>query len=170
MSDSNAELANRVAEACRFSLSDGKDETIAQVDVVEQGGVHWLTNLWVHPDHRGRGYARACLQRAIDRYGHLPLYLKIAPFTDQPVAADQLALLYADFGFLATAVPGVMSRSILKRGVMMEEQNTAPKQITAVIELLRGPDGRPADRETALAITKLEEALHWLQARKEKQE
>lgn len=38
----------------------------------------------------------------------------------------------------------------------------AETMIRQAIEQLRGPDGRGANRETALAITKLEEALLWL--------
>lgn len=34
--------------------------------------------------------------------------------------------------------------------------------IEELVETLRGKDGKPASRETSLAVTKLQEALFWL--------
>ncbi|HLE52725.1 MAG TPA: hypothetical protein VI755_11720 [Anaerolineales bacterium] len=42
------------------------------------------------------------------------------------------------------------------------DPTTARSIIQALVKELRGKDGKPANRETALAITKLQEAAYWL--------
>lgn len=94
----------------RYSMDDGNGDTKAHAEVHDRDGVLWLTNLWVHPDWRQKGYGGALMDRAVREWQGRDLYLAVQPYTDQPLAASQLRSLYADYGFVETDVPGVMRR------------------------------------------------------------
>jgi GNAT superfamily N-acetyltransferase len=96
----------------RYSISDGKGDPIAHVEVYEVDGVLWLTDLWTAPEHRGKGYAGALMARAVGAWQGSDLYLSVQPYTDQPLDASQLRAWYgAYFGFQPTEVPGVLRRA-----------------------------------------------------------
>ena len=95
----------------RYSIENGKADVIAHVEVDERVGVFWLTNLWVDPDHRGKGHAIALMCTAVAAWSHCDLYLAVQPYTDQALSADTLARFYASYGFTMTTVPGIMHRS-----------------------------------------------------------
>lgn len=94
----------------RYSIIDAKNETVAHVEVCDTAGVLWVSNLWVGPEHRRKGYATALLARAVIEWSHQELYLQVAPYTDQPLDSAQLAAFYGSFGFAPTTVPGVLHR------------------------------------------------------------
>jgi len=48
--------------------------------------------------------------------------------------------------------------------VEMSVQEKAAQTIESLVVDLRGPEGKPASREVALAVTKLQEARFWLMA------
>lgn len=96
-----------------YRVHSGMGEAIATVDViVHEDRSHWVTNLWVHPDHRRKGFARALLSAALLDHHAGPLYLHIAPYTDQPMRVDDLYAFYASLGFCRTEVPGVLYRQL----------------------------------------------------------
>lgn len=94
-----------------YRIEDGKGEPLAHVKACWHGNVLWLDDLWTHSDHRRKGYARALIAALIADWGRDDLYLAVFPYTDQPLDAAGLQALYAEFGFAATDVPGVMKRN-----------------------------------------------------------
>jgi GNAT superfamily N-acetyltransferase len=99
-----------ITERRRYSLENGKGESIAHLEVDERSGVYWLTNLWVDPDHRKKGLATLLLTRCVWALANADVYLMIQPYTDQPMDAVLLAAFYRRFGFQATSVPSVLHR------------------------------------------------------------
>jgi GNAT superfamily N-acetyltransferase len=104
-------MSDRVLISHRYKFDDGKGETIAHLMVFERNGTIWLTDLWVHPEHREQGRARRLMEAAIARFGSEDIYLEAQPYTDQPVDLTALTAWYGGFGFVATDVPNVLRRS-----------------------------------------------------------
>jgi GNAT superfamily N-acetyltransferase len=95
----------------RYAMNDAKGDVIAHVEVCDRDGYLWLTNVWVHADHRKEGRAVALTTRAVEQWQHRDLYLVVQPYTDQPLRAERLTRFYRTFGFRPTEVPGVMLRT-----------------------------------------------------------
>ena len=64
MSDLTPIRPDQIAVSHRFDVCDGKGDSIAHVVVHERAGALWLSDLWVHPDHRRRGIARLLITLA----------------------------------------------------------------------------------------------------------
>ena len=99
-----------ITERRRYSLENGKGDSIAHLEVDERSGVYWLTNLWVDPDHRKKGLARRLLTQCIQALANTDVYLMIQPYTDQPMDYKLLAAFYQKFGFETTEVPSILRR------------------------------------------------------------
>lgn len=74
--------------------------------VADLGDRDWLCELWVHPDHRGRGVGRLLLAAVLSGRAGREIVLEATPFTRKdlgPAAdgldADQLAAWYGRHGF-----------------------------------------------------------------------
>jgi GNAT superfamily N-acetyltransferase len=93
-----------------FSIISEKNETVASATVEHMNGVLWLTNVWVHYEHRRRGYARMVIAEALREFGEWEIWLKIHPYTDRPLDEPQLAAFYESFGFAYAGAPGIMCR------------------------------------------------------------
>lgn len=94
-----------------YRIEDGKGEVIAHIKMRPRDGVYGLDDLWVHPDHRRKGYASALLQEALNEWRrNETIYLSVEPYTDQPLDNATLTTFYGRFGFAATDVPGVLCR------------------------------------------------------------
>lgn len=94
-----------------YTIQTGMGESIATGDVViHQDRSHWVTNLWVHPDHRQQGIARTILAQITSDWASVDLYLHISPYTDQPMDMRELHQFYSQWGFCDTDVPGIMRR------------------------------------------------------------
>jgi GNAT superfamily N-acetyltransferase len=93
-----------------YRHENGKAEAIAHIRVYERLGELWLTDVWVHPDEREQGRASALLRAVITDLGSRRIFLEIAPYTDAPLGGAKLAAFYSAFGFVETAVPGVLCR------------------------------------------------------------
>lgn len=93
-----------------FKMEDGDAKTIANVYVRMRGEHPWMDDLWVAPNHRKQGLARQLIERVLDFYASMDLYLAIEPYTDTPLSIDDLAHFYASCGFEPTSVPGVLIR------------------------------------------------------------
>lgn len=102
---------HRISEETWFRVFSPKDDDQANVSVSFQDGVYWLSNLFVHPDHRGKGYATEILSRAVSRFADTTLYLKVQPYRDRPVPSETLLTFYQRFGFEPTDVPMVLRRT-----------------------------------------------------------
>jgi len=94
----------------RYRIDDDQGSTVAHVEIRDDAGVLWLTNLWVQGSKRGQGWAAALLARAVGEWQAHDLYLQVAPYTDQPIDVPRLTVFYGSFGFAPTTVPGVMHR------------------------------------------------------------
>lgn len=101
---------DQVAVSHRFDVCDGKGDSIAHVVVHERAGSLWLSDLWVHPEHRRRGIARLLMTQAVGAFADKHLWLNVSPYTDRAASPSDLASFYASFGFAAAPVPGVMTR------------------------------------------------------------
>lgn len=102
---------DQIAVSHRFDVCDGKGDSIAHVVAHERAGALWLSDLWVHPDHRRRGIARLLMTQAVGAFADKQLWLNVSPYTDRAASPEALASFYANFGFVAHGeVPGVMSR------------------------------------------------------------
>lgn len=82
---------------------------LCMVKVAPHGTGHLIQNLWVRPDLRRHGYARAMLEHVLETYGTDHLYVKPEPFDGGP-DADVLIKLYASLGFEGP-VTGLMYRT-----------------------------------------------------------
>lgn len=94
----------------RYSFDDAKGECIAHIKVIERYGTIWLTDLWVHPEHRKQGRATRLMEVALARYGCETIYLEASPYTDQAVDLGHLTAWYGRFGFVVTDVPNILMR------------------------------------------------------------
>ena len=99
----------RVDQRHDFAVYDAKGEAISTVTIMFRE-VIWLTNVWTHGDHRGKGLSKLCLEEAVRVFADKDIYLMISPYTDSPLNEEQLAWYYHSFGFENTEVPGVMVR------------------------------------------------------------
>ena len=102
--------APKIRREYTYTISDGKGEYVAHVKVRAHGQVLWVDDLWVHTDHRRKGWGAALLTIALDDWGADDLYLAVEPYTDQPLDERQLTEWYGRFGFAPTPVPGVLRR------------------------------------------------------------
>jgi GNAT superfamily N-acetyltransferase len=95
-----------------YQIQDGKDDnSLAWTKLIRRpNGVLWVSALWVHPEHRGKGWARSLLSTVVREWGHEALYLEVAPYTDRPMDSERLTCFYASFGFVETPVPAIMMR------------------------------------------------------------
>jgi GNAT superfamily N-acetyltransferase len=98
-----------------YEICDAQDRSIASLIVHRKpnpsgGNTLWVSSVWVHGEHRGKGLARALSETMLREWGHETLYTHVVPFTDGAVDAATLADLYARAGFQPTAVPGIMVR------------------------------------------------------------
>jgi GNAT superfamily N-acetyltransferase len=87
-----------------------KNDAIVGLTAEHMNGVLWLTNLWVHHEHRRKGYARRIIMAAIGLYGDQDLWIKVHPYTNRPMDEHVLSRFYETFGFEYTDAPGVMWR------------------------------------------------------------
>ncbi|HEU4327449.1 MAG TPA: GNAT family N-acetyltransferase [Roseiflexaceae bacterium] len=96
----------------RFFQTDGHGQEIATAVVHRRHGVQFLTDVWVHPDHRRGGLGSELVKAALAECGGEDLYLTVSGFTNQPLTDEQLAQWYARFGFelVGPAAPGMMRR------------------------------------------------------------
>lgn len=93
-----------------FSIVSEKNETIATATIERMHGVLNLTNVWVHYEHRKKGYASAVLRAVIAEFGRETIWLRVYPYTDRPMDEERLANFYREFGFVADGGPGDMKR------------------------------------------------------------
>jgi GNAT superfamily N-acetyltransferase len=93
-----------------YRHENGKSEAIAHARVYERLGELWCTDVWCHPDERGKGRATQVMQAMIADLGGRRIFLEIAPYTDAPLDGIMLAEFYKRFGFAPTEVPGVLCR------------------------------------------------------------
>ncbi|HEY1011145.1 MAG TPA: GNAT family N-acetyltransferase [Herpetosiphonaceae bacterium] len=99
----------------RFSMNDGLGAPIAHVEVHHRNGALFLTNVWVHPDHRRQGHARRLIATALRMFARSTLYLNVNGYTNRPLSDDRLTQFYASFGFeLIPGAPGMMCRKPAK--------------------------------------------------------
>lgn len=103
-------MSERIYSSHRYSFDDAKGECIAHIKVYERHGAIWLSDLWVHAEHRRQGRATRLMRAALARYGCETIYLEASPYTDQAVDLGTLTAWYGRFGFVATDVPNVMVR------------------------------------------------------------
>ena len=101
----------RISARHEYYQQDAKGENIAHARVYNRVGRLWLTDVWVDPAYRRQGRAGALLTALLADLGTQPIYLELAPYTDQPLDEAQLARLYGRAGFVATDVPGVLYRA-----------------------------------------------------------
>lgn len=94
-----------------FYIDDAEGDHIAQLHVFRRHGVRWVSNLWVHHEHRRRGHAKRLLSAALATYGADDLYLQVLGYAGRPLADHQLAFFYAQYGFESVPeAPGMMRR------------------------------------------------------------
>lgn len=93
-----------------FSVRDAEGERIAHLVLYPRHGALWLTDVWVSGKVRRRGLASRMLRAALERFGDQAIYLQIRAYTDQPLDDARLRAWYSGFGFVETAVPGVLLR------------------------------------------------------------
>jgi len=108
----------RIAATHAYHVENEKGEKDCGVDIVEQGeGLPlWLSNLYVAPQFRGQGVARAMMRRLLTDWGHRDIALRTMPYADRPLPPDALAAFYASFGFVPSETPGIMLRKGVERG------------------------------------------------------
>jgi GNAT superfamily N-acetyltransferase len=95
----------------RYRILNAEAEVIAQCRIYPLHGVLWLSDVWVHASHRGRGLARKVIGAALRYYGAgNPIWLNIQPYSNRPKGVDQLAAFYMRFGFVRRGGPGMMVR------------------------------------------------------------
>ena len=93
----------------RYESLSGAGDVVGHVEVHRREGSWWLTNLWVHPERRGKGLGGELLAEALrDNPGEL--FLQVAPYTDAPLSYESLARWYGAHGFERTSVPTIMRR------------------------------------------------------------
>lgn len=105
-------MSGQVTDRHEFYIVDPKNESIATSTVYFRHGVYWLTNVWVHHEHRKKGLATQVINAVIEKYGQYPIYLNVDAYTDQPRSNDELFNYYARFGFVRSTDPGVMKRDL----------------------------------------------------------
>lgn len=103
----------RIGNSQHWEVQNGKGDVIGHVKTYSTNGVRWLTNVWVDPEQRQKGMARALVMEALAMFGREDMYLQIQPYTDQPRDTEALAAWYGRFGFRPTDVPGVLVRRAL---------------------------------------------------------
>lgn len=100
----------RVHVEYSYRISDGDDKAIAHVDVYERMAGLWVTNLWVKNDLRGQGLGRKVMERMIDDLGRWDLFLNVSPYAGDTLNPEQLVAFYETFGFVMSAINGIMFR------------------------------------------------------------
>lgn len=58
-----------------------------------------LRALEVKPDHRRQRLARTLLERVLRAYEKFPVYLRVSPFSDEPMDTAALTSFYESVGF-----------------------------------------------------------------------
>lgn len=100
-----------ISTSFMYYVSDAKGDKIGHVEIIRRpNGILWMTNLWVHPDHRKQGMAKQLMSAALQDWYRFPLYLEVAPYTNQPLGMKKLVDFYGEYGFRTTDVPGIMVR------------------------------------------------------------
>lgn len=99
-----------------FYVVNPKDETIAHVKTYFRHGVHWMTDVWVDPEHRRQGLATRLIREALAAHAGEAIYLTVHGYTNQPLSDEQLAAWYSRFGFEPAGAPGVMVRPAAAAG------------------------------------------------------
>jgi len=103
-----------IQQEIHYFVSDGKGERIGTLILLPHDYEHsqyWLSDVWTHPDHRGKGMASQILHLAIDNFGHKPIMLRSQPYAGAPLSRAQLEAIYAQHGFVAVpGAPGIMRR------------------------------------------------------------
>jgi GNAT superfamily N-acetyltransferase len=95
----------------RFYVANEKNEEIATVVLYWRHGVLWMTDVWVHGEHRRKGLATRMIEAAIAEFGHTTTYLNVLSYTNRPMSDAELLRWYHGFGFEPIlGVPGAMKR------------------------------------------------------------
>lgn len=93
-----------------FKVFDGIGNAIGHIHVYRHLCGLYVSDLWVHPDHRKRGMAKTLWNDAFAQFGTEDLYLEVSGFTNVPMEDAILVKFYERLGFVMTAVYGVMFR------------------------------------------------------------
>ncbi len=94
-----------------FAIVNGANETIAGITVMRRHNALWLTNLWVHHEHRKKGLGKKVFEAALKEFVHERLYLHVWPYGNQPLDEEDLFAWYSKYGFEHQGA-GVMVRCI----------------------------------------------------------
>ncbi len=103
---------HRVQQGHYFYIKDGSNDKIANVLVWSRHNVLYVTDLWVHHEHRHKGFGTRLLKHVIDKFGWNDLFLSVSAYTNQPLTDINLARWYQKFGFEnIPEAPGMMKRT-----------------------------------------------------------
>jgi len=86
-----------VVRFCLFYDNEEIAFTIINYNVDKAGP--WLTNLYVKPAYRNRGYAKLLLNTVKTKIKRRPLFLKVWAYEDNTKSDDELIAMYKMFGF-----------------------------------------------------------------------
>ncbi len=89
-----------INQVLRIDANDG-NTNIGFISATLSHQVFFIEALQIDPDYRRRGIARTLLNYMLRLLGDWdkPVYIKAAPYNDEPMNLEQLMKFYSSFGF-----------------------------------------------------------------------